>query len=280
MLLPSSSMVEAIKRNATERLFSRLYFDSKAMCYKAKFCSVCDCIITINNPCDPINMKDFKTILKRCKASKLNLLPFFSSSMVNDYTTDSSELKEFCLSPRTRVFRGPDNELFVDVCRNCAECWTERDDSSSTRGLPSPKMALWNGTLTGETPDCLKDLNTAELALVSPNRILTNAIVLFCDHHEGIYGWHSMFENDVQTNVSNVQYLIDAGLQGSFYCVLCGPWTNVHIEKVRTTYSVRPEKVITAFRWLKDNNIHFKDFVIPSPAMLPSPRVIQHSKTL
>ena len=128
--------------------------------------------------------------------------------------------------------------------------------------------------------DCLKDLNTAELALVSPNRILTNAIVLFCDHHEGIYGWHSMFENDVQTNVSNVQYLIDAGLQGSFYCVLCGPWTNVHIEKVRTTYSVRPEKVITAFRWLKDNNIHFKDFVIPSPDMLPSPRVIQHSKTL
>ena len=133
--------------------------------------------------------------------------------------------------------------------------------------------------MTGAVPQCLRELNEAELATVSPNRILTHTVVLQADHHEGIVGWHSMFENKNDVNALNLQYLFDLGLTGEFLCVLVGPWTDIQVKKVKKTYCVRPEKVLSTSSWLKNNNIHFKDFKIPKPEDLPNPRILHH-KTL
>ena len=85
-----------------------------------------------------------------------------------------------------------------------------------------------------------------------------------------------MFINDVVTNVSNIQYLTNAGHQGEFLCVLCGPWESVHLKIVKETFVIRPSLVLAAWQWLKENNIRFKDFVIPDARSLPKPRIVEH----
>ena len=274
--IPSTTIIQAIRCSATEALFSRMYFDGRKGGYSSRICAVCDCMARIDNPMDPMPLVTFVKNCKRSDASKKSLFTYFNSRMVNFYTCAHPDLGEFCLSPKTRVFEESSGIEMVDICQQCNEEWT----NCRSRKSKMPRLALWNGSLTGGVPDCLKDPNAAEVALISPNRILTNAIVLLCDHHDGIYGWHSMFENNVEMNVSNVQYLIEAGLKGEFVCVLCGPWTQVQLDKVRKYYNVRSERVIEAFEWLKENNVHFKDFEIPDKDNLPSPRIIEHRRSL
>ena len=86
-----------------------------------------------------------------------------------------------------------------------------------------PRHAVWNGSMFGDAPKCLTDLNVAELALVSANHITTNAVALESNCKKGIYGFHLMYQNDVSRNMSNIQCLIDSELKGKV-CV-CVVWS-------------------------------------------------------
>ena len=100
--------------------------------------------------------------------------------------------------------------------------------------------------LVGEPPPELTCLRPAELALVAANRILTHAFVLHSNTHDGIYGWHSLFENKVDTNVSNTQYLLESGLKGEIVCVLVGPFESSQYDATARHFSVRPEVLFKA----------------------------------
>ena len=276
LTIPSPSVVQAIRESVTGRLFSRVHFDEMLKICGVRVCATCDGLARVDNPMVPTEFNKFVHRLRRSEAEKHRLHSHFKKGMVDACTCTDKRLSAFCLSPETRVFVDETDVEMVDICRMCSEEWDKAQMKGKQSRMQCPRLALWNGSLTGETPEMFRDHTPAEIALLSPNRILTNAIVLKCDHHQGIYGWHSMFENDVKMNVSNVQFMINEGLKGEFLCVLCGPWTRVGHDKAKKSHSVNPEKVVASFAWLKENNVHFKDIVIPEKDQLPIPKIMEH----
>ena len=272
--LPCEATVSQIEKDVCESLSNRYYPDDSKL-LKARICSCCDRFATVDNPMVPLGVDEYVYCLSRCRISSSVLKQFFPEAVLDSYKAKERRLEDFCLSPGTRIFQDTTGYDCVDLCTNCWELF----DSflrSKKKVFNGPKEAVFNGNMCGDPPECLLNLNAAELALVSPNRILTHALVLQCDNHDGIVGWHSMFENSVETNVSNIQLMIEAGLQSEFLCVLCGPWTRIQLDKVKNAYRVRPDKVIEAFEWLKKNNVHYKDIVIPDPRQMRNVRILHH----
>jgi hypothetical protein len=90
-----------------------------------------------------------------------------------------------------------------------------------------------------------------------------------------IRGWHTLFKNKPAEQVSNINLLSEAGLKGQIVVVLCGPFTTTQKALALRKTAVRPDKVVSAFRWLQANNFHYKDVVIPDPDDLPMPFIIE-----
>ena len=222
--------------------------------FDLRCCAVCDGCARADNPMVPFLVDDFLEKLKASDAHKTSLYKYFKPSMVNAHTAEDIRFRDFCLSPKTRVYEFDIHGEVVDICRNCSHQW-EGCTTKNKKSFVKPIHAIWNGSLTGTAPEVLKDLNAAEVALIRPNRNLANGIVLYCDNHDGIYGRFPIFEN--------VQDLTNSGLEGEFICVLCGPWTEIAAERVRKACAVRPQNAINACEWLKENNVYFKDIEIP-----------------
>jgi len=130
----------------------------------------------------------------------------------------------------------------------------------------------------GNTPPILQELNDIEVAILSPNRIMTQAIVLRASH-QGIHGWHSLFENDVGRNLGTLNALINAGLEREIICVLCGAFTKFQFDKVKKTYQIRPDKILSAFRWLKENNHYYADMEMPNISAIRQPIILKDPKS-
>ena len=272
--LPSPKTVSGIEKDVCESLSNR-YYTNEFQCLTPRICACCNRFATIENPMQPLTLDGFLYCMSKLRVSRPVLESYFPTAVIESYRAKEERLDNLVLSPETRVYSGPVGEEVIDLCTEC-ETHFNHFLRSKKRTFDGPKEAVFNGNLCGDPPDCLRELNAAELALISPNRILTHALVLQCDNHDGIVGWHSMFENSVETNVSNIQLMIDSGLQSEFLCVLCGPWTKIQLDKVKNAYRVRPEKVIQAFSWLKENNAYFRDIVIPPPEQMRNVRILHH----
>lgn len=277
--LPCEASVREIKEEASFHLSNRYFENVASKTLQPRICASCDRFATIDNEMKPVELDLFIKCLERCKIKPSALRQHFPNALLEGYKAEEECLKEFFLSPKTRVFESSSGDVVVDVCKHCSGYFAAFSESRAKK-FYGPPDAIFNGNITGQPPSILLELNPAELALVTPNRILTQALVLQCDNHDGIVGWHSMFENNVETHISNIQYLIDAGLEAEFICVLCGPWTKIQADKVWRSYRVDSDKVIKAFEWLKKNNIHFKDITIPPKDKLPQPRILHHKSFL
>ena len=115
--------------------------------------------------------------------------------------------------------------------------------------------------------------------MVTPNRINSHAAVLFANAHQGVHGWHAMYENNVENNLGNINQLVAAGLKGKIVVVLCGPFTSTQRALVKRKYNVNAEKVIRAFEWLKQNNHYYEDLNIPEDSSLMQPLIIEDKDT-
>ena len=276
LCIPCGTIVDSIKRNVSFALSNRYYVDDENKTYLPRVCACCDCLATIDNSMCPLPIEAVVRSLERCTTTRTEIEKYFPKEMLEYYQAKHKRLEKFLLSSRTRVFSlEPDKEL-VDVCKSCSKFFEDFHSNTRKKNFDGPPTAIFNGNMTGLPPSILTELNMAELAIISPNRILTHTVVLNCDNHDGIIGWHSMFENKTDVHLSNIQYLIDSGLEGEFVCVLCGPCTEIQMKKVKSTFVVRAEKVFRAFEWLKQNNIHFKDINIPRPEQMPHPTIIKH----
>ena len=288
--IPSEATIKKVLRQATASLEARIRTDDanpSCLEYFPRICTICDTMATVDNPTDPFCVDDLANVCEQAKASKTDVLEAYNTSesvpkdsivlMLSTYTCDHPLLKDYVLSPAAHVSRTNIGDC-VDICKQCSK-EIQKEKLSNSKSKYGPPNALWNGNATGESPPQLKELNIAELAIVSPNRLNSHAAVLYADQHQGVYGWHSMYENNVGNNIGNIQQLIDAGLQGEIVVVLCGPWDETQKSLAKKKYSVRPQKVIQAFEWLKEHNHYYKDIEIPEIDKLPLPIIIKDKDT-
>lgn len=279
--VPADNTVKQICEDACNALASRTYYSPKDGLLKAKFCSACDGIATVENPCGNFELANFVSCLVRFKAEKQHVLPFFPPALIEKYTAADDRLKSFIISPSTQVLKDDNGEETVHLCQDCTTCFEavkkkNPKKKDKTYFKLSPSKAIWRGLLVGGPPQCITKLRAAELALVSPNRVITHGMTLYADHHKGIQGWHTMFENSVGQNMEDISQLVEAGLEGEIICVLCGPFTKTQHALVREQLRIRPEVIREAFEWLKLNNHYYGgDFCIPETTQFRQPKIIQ-----
>ena len=283
---PTLDKIDDIIRQTTAALAARMHVDDDNLAniqYYPKICSVCDSMATVDNPMIPMYVSTLKIMCHQATASKVDVLKVYNmptpelsacvERMLSSYTCDHHDLKDYVLSPSSRTF----TENGIDMIEVCTTCHEQIKESlrHKKRKQQGPANALWNGSATGQPPSELSDLNIAEMAILSPNRIKSHAAVLYADQHQGVYGWHSMYENNVDNNLANIQQLVDAGLKGEIMVVLCGPWDETQKSLAKNRYTVRPEKIMAAFAWLKKNNHYYTDLEIPDIADLPLPIIVK-----
>lgn len=285
--IPNLDTIQNIREDATNALGARFGRNEDSEITK-QVCAICDCFVTIDNPSKWIPILELSSYCQRSGANLSNLIEFFPEKLVFDYRNEHPVLKKFAISTmlETRnaalsLFEENEHQEEALTCTICYDQWekdiTKYGDCQKrgiSRKIPCPPRAIWNGNMIGEAPDCLKDLTIAELAMVSPNRVISHGIVLYADQHRGVYGWHAMYENDVSANIGNIQQLVEAGLTGEIVCVLCGPFTRAQQAVVRNQFSVRSEKIREAFVWLKMNNHFFSKFDIPSSDSMKMPVIL------
>lgn len=273
--LPSQAQVDNIVEGAVASLRGRLLFDEDSKVFRPKICASCDRIHTIDNPIVGFSLNRFEKLLKVYPAKRAEKKWDGRSDVLNQYRANHKRLEPFLLSPYTKTGTDELGDEVVLVCQECLDVFEEEEKKKGPKS--GPGWSIWNGSMFGRAPECLTCLNEAELNLVSLNRCASTAIVLRSDAHKGLYGWHSVFQSDAETNASNIKLLKDSGFQSDFMCVLCGPFSKVHLKKAKEMVQVRSDKVLEAYAWLCANNPYYKDCVLPSENELTSPRLVRHS---
>lgn len=273
MEIPDKEIVQEITRQACSSLQERIYFDEVTGQYRSKICSVCDRIHVIKNPVNGMRIHRLRKRLLETGATQEMFREIFPPEIMDYYRVENNELKDFILSNKTRIY-DEGGSRYVDVCKECKDHFRRSPKRSREKTIFGPKFAIWKGGLVGHPPDVLTRLNEAELSILSLNKNVCHAYVLQSNTHEGIFGFHSMFQNRVQTNINNIAYLESSGLVGKFVCVLCGPFDKRQVENVRKKFEIRPSFVFEAFDWLKTNNFYHEEFEIPNVADMEPPKIL------
>ena len=268
MNIPNEIEIKVMVGRALEKMKGRFVFDGNSV--RAKHCVCCDCFGTYNNE---IKLFRFDKYVNRCKAMKLVPEQFekiYPKDLVDQYTLKTNDGSSIITSPSTELFNN-NGKNFVHLCEQCYSVFNCRSKKTP------PKYSIANYLMVGEPPDELKCLTTAELAIVSMNRIICQGIVLRSDSHKGVYGWHSLFANNVENNMGNIEALSDAGMKNTIICVLCGPFTKTQVALTKEKMSIRPQKIIDAFNWLIANNTFYANMKIPDIEDIPLPIFIEES---
>lgn len=271
--LPTNEEIQALSKEACSDLRQRVRYCEQTRTVKCNICAVCDELVTIENPSRKIATEEFVELLEKCKAEKCHLHEVYTLSRISEYYTVRScnELAKFVLSPYAFVSQNEDGSEVL-VCKDCFD-WFSKNERKKD---PSPPKAIWNNLLVGEPPVELTTLTPVEMALVSMNRITTHAFVMHANTHDGIFGYHSMFENRAEKTMADIKYLLEAGLEGEILCVLCGPFDEVQFDRTMKYFKIRTEKVLAGFEWLKQNNHFYKDIRIPDESEIVQPHIVRH----
>lgn len=234
-------------------------------------CAVCDGIPTSEFWWEAVEIDKFSKLCSKCNLYKTSISNYYNSpGLLEDYTVEDERLCDYVLSPGSIIDKTCDT---IIVCKSCKKDMDDQSGKKKKHRKP-PMAAIINGYLLGKTPKELEDLTDMELAIVSDIKTYCQTWVFFGGCHQHIKGWHTFYKNRVVQNVSQVQQLRDAGINGQLVVVLCGPFTTTQKALVYDKATIRSEKIIAAFQWLKKNNIWYKDMIIPGPDDIPKPIII------
>lgn len=257
----------------TEELESSIFVDAQNMSHPI-ICSVCDTIAHVDVNHKWMKVTRLRELCLQLNMTKEKIKDIYPAALIAQYTVPRvEELKEFVLSPKS-VYNSH-NET-IAICTPCANHMRVQVDKFGPRRVP-PNEAIISAYLIGDAPKILMDLNDCEIALLSTVRTNCQSWIYFAGCHKHIQGWHTFYENRPGYNVATIDNLADAGLKGQLLVVLCGPFTSSQKAKTYAQTRVRPEKVIKAFQWLKINNYHYRDIVIPREEDLPIPQIIEEN---
>ena len=117
-------------------------------------------------------------------------------------------------------------------------------------------------------------MNEVELSLVSLVRVYCQSWVFFAGCHQHIKGWQTFYPNRPESNVKDIELLSVSGMRGKIVITLVGPFTSRQKALVTKRTSINPDKVITAYQWLKKNNYYYHDSIIPKRTEIFQPIII------
>ena len=137
-----------------------------------------------------------------------------------------------------------------------------------------PRFAIANGAVFGEAPTELTCLNDCELTLVSRARSNKHVFAFYGGSHKCMRGWHNLYENDVEGINQTVNQIHNYTGDGLVMCVLLGPFTPLQKRFVKNAMMVRPDLVMRALRWLKENNVLYHNIELPREDELPTTVIV------
>ena len=279
MEMPSQELTNDIAKSACEAISERTILNPEDETHPPKMCSCCDRMTTVDNPSKWMEVIDFVECLKIGSAEQQHLISECPRQLVRCHTAQHPMLKTHVLSPSTHTRKNLMAEEEVLSCETCHSEFvdTKSEAPSRRKKVFSPMHAIWNGHSVGEAPDVLKCSNRAELAMMSPNRILTHGAVLCAGQHEGISGWHAMCENKIDENLGQLNMLEKAGLGKTVMVALCGPWTETQKAIAMKKCQVSVPKVMKAFSWTQQNVQGQSKMCIPKPEEIRQPRILKDS---
>ncbi len=271
--LPSEARKAAIAEAFANDLQSYTHSQSSPNTLSPVVCSICDGIPTCPNWAEWVDIMEFKKLCDISKLHKRHLPDVYNSSLISSYTAEHPLLTEYVLSPMTQV----NLEMNTVLC--CKKCLSHLEgNSKKSRGerlqCKPPKEAIFCGYLLGEVPEELFDLNEVELAVISKVRIYSQTFIFFGGCHQQIRGWHTFFRNRSANNVASIGVLANSGMHGNIMVILSGPFTPLQTAITKKATQVDAAKVRRAWFWLKNNNYHYKDDIIPNESDIPQPILI------
>jgi len=270
--LPHSRQKEDLAAKFSNELMSYVTVNSETQELKGNVCAVCDSMQKEAFDMELVPINKFREMCRKCNLHRERVRSFYKNTeqiLENYRLRDIPELDEFILSPRTLVV-----DRHVMCCSSCfQEMKTRNQRKSSAKRVP-PKDAIANFYLQGTPPEELTCLNEVELAIVNRIRIFSQTYVIYGGCHQQITGWHCFLRNRHESSIANLQQLSADGLNNTILVVMVGPFTPRQKVLAKKRFRVRTDKVVAAFKWLKENNIYYKDDQIPSEDELPVPHVV------
>ena len=275
LVIPTLEKKQTIEKAFADDLKSFTVVDGTTGEICAVICCVCDQIPDKPNWHKEVDIREFARLCWQSNLEKEHSRPYYPTELLDGYTAPSTHLKEYVLSPASVVL---ERENTIVVCKECLQHLetTAKSKVKPGRRHPPPK-SLANGYLVGEPPKELTCLNEVELSLVSKVRIYCQSWIFFGGCHRHVKGWHTFFKNRPASNVENLQSLSLSGMKGLIMVVLCGPYTSTQKALTMKEVNVDPGKVVAAYKWLKENNISYKDEPIPAPEDVPIPIIIEEN---
>ena len=237
-------------------------------------CAVCDGIPQHAHWYEWVDIELFRDYCSTSRMDKHFLVDIYPNHLVNDYTTPHRRLQHFVLSPNAIIDSQNDS---IVVCKACLNHMRKNHAEQFPKHNFPPRQAICNGYLIGEPPQELVDLNEVELSLVSKAQIYCQTWIFQGGIHQQIKGWHTFFKNRPSYHVASLNQMDWANLKGNILVVLCGPFTKTQKALTMKKVLVNPEKVVKAFQWLVQNNIHYKDDQVPSVDEIPIPRIFEEN---
>lgn len=275
--LPNAAQRKHIVQNMTNDLDSFTHVSSSNEIIGV-VCCCCDSIPHIENWWQWIDVNELHNMLNKIPLMKSGLLAEYypETSVLNCYHVKNCDtLKNYVLSPASLL---NETKNKIVICKNCL---AEIKINSETKGEFSrrpPINSCANGYIIGDAPEELRVLNEIELALVSRVRIHAHIFQFFGGQHKCVTGWHTFFRNPHQRNAENINSLADSGMNGNIYVVLSGPFTKDQVAVAKRAVSVNRDRIIKALNWLKENNIHYRNEIIPDVDEVPLPILLENQE--
>lgn len=274
--LPSAARKEEIIWNFTSDLSTLSFADQESSQLEPVVCCVCDGIPTGPDWACWVGVERLRFLCATSHLDKSRVSEFYRPDLVASYTAPHPLLEPFILSPRTKINH---LENTVLICKECKHALDVACDNKVGRCKAKPPInAIANGYLIGDAPKELTCLNEVELAIVSRVRIYCQSWIFYAGCHQQIKGWHTFYRNRNALNVGHLQQLELSGMKGSIVVVLCGPFTSEQKAMTLKRVTVRTEKVIEAFQWLRDHNIYCGNEKIPSAEEIPTPVLVHENE--
>jgi len=269
--IPQPSEILAITNDCVDDLKTFTIYDERTATFRPAICCVCDSLPKCPQWSCFVPIKEAVQLFERNQMYSKRLEHLYPSDLLNQYSISQfPELEPFILSPATYI--NDKNEILF-----CKQCYTDLSKNMEKKNICCPpQQSIANGYIIGEAPDVLTELNPVEMAIICRARSYCQSWVFFAGCHEHIQGWHTFFNNRSSHTIGNLMQLVDAGMDKIILVVLCGPFTTTQRAITLKSTFVNPRKVIEAWRWLKANNIRYKDDVIPD--VIPLPQIIHKDR--
>ena len=203
----------------------------------------------------------------------------------NEYTLSSSTelsthdhriLSECMLSPRA-LYVTHDDLRRKPGFTVCTECKT------SIQKKQIPLFSIANNFAIGETPTCLLELTDVELAMITPIKTFGYCFSYTGGLQKQLKGSLSYYKISTDTIVRTGAQLEAIGLNNHVIIVLYGSMTAKQRTMAMSKYKINTAKVITAIKWLLNNNIHWialKKTYKQIRSLIKAPLVLNRSRTI